>query len=101
MLLSKFYFDLGKIQLPGLCKRLTLKCFFPLFIIWVIRKPFVLVSFVFAPSDLASPGWEWQGGRASLSVTVVLVASIWKSRWLISFSSFISTQVLRMLPPAF
>lgn len=76
MLLSKFYFDLGKIQLPGLCKRLTLKCFFPLFIIWVIRKPFVLVSFVFAPSDLASPGSEWQGeGLASVLQKCLLLQS--------------------------
>lgn len=73
------------------------------FITLVIRKPFVLVSFVFALNDLASWGRNggW-GGGASLSVTEVLVASVWKSRWLlISFASFIATQVLRILPPAF
>lgn len=62
MLLSKFYFDLGKIRLPGLWK-VDVEVFLCSFIVWVIRKPFVSVSFGFAQSDLASLGPEWGGGK--------------------------------------
>lgn len=75
----------GKSRVTWTVKKIDVQVFlYSSSVVWVcVRKLFVLVSFVFAVTDLAYRAGNGEGGRASLSVTEVLVALIWKSRWLL------------------